>query len=172
MQISIADLIIPVIFLVLIVAGSLKRVNVYSSFLSGAKESIPLAINLFPYVAAVFITIDLMRASGFIELISTCLSPVLVPLGVPSELLPLIVIKPFSGGGSLAVLNDIYAQYGVDSYIGRCAGVIMGSSETVFYISAVYFASSKVKNLVRPILIGLITTYVSVILACFLCRFM
>ena len=172
MQFSIADLIIPIILLVLIVSASLKKVNVYGSFLSGAKESIPLAVNLFPYVAAVFITIDLMRESGLIELITSCLTPVLVPLGVPSELLPLIVIKPFSGGGSLAVLNDIYAHYGVDSYIGRCAAVIMGSSETVFYISAVYFASSKVKNLMKPILIGLATTYASVVLGCFLCRVM
>jgi Uncharacterized membrane protein len=124
----------------------------------GAKDAAPLALNLFPYIAAIFIAIDLMRASGIVDVLSSLLMPVLVPLGVPSELLSLIIIKPFSGGGSLAVLSDVYEHYGVDSYIGRCASIIMGSSETVFYIAAVYFASSKVKKLAKPILIGLITT--------------
>lgn len=170
MQFSIADLIIPVVLLFIIVAACSKRVNVYRSFLEGAKESVPLAVGLFPYIASVFILIDIMRESGLIELISELLSPLLVPLGVPSEILPLIVIKPFSGGGCLAVLEDIYASYGADSYIGRCASVIMGSSETVFYISAVYFASSGVKRITKPVLLGLGLTYLSVILSCLLCR--
>ncbi|MEG1711266.1 MAG: spore maturation protein [Clostridia bacterium] len=172
MKFSIADLLIPLMILLLIAIGAKKRINVYGSFLMGAKQSIPLSVNLFPYIAAVFIAIDLMRASGLITLISTLLKPILVPLGVPTELLSLIVIKPFSGGGSLAVLNDIFAHYGADSFIGRCASIIMGSSETVFYISAIYFATSKVKNLFKPILIGLITTLISVVLSCLFCRLM
>lgn len=170
MKLSIADLIIPIVLILVIVVASAKKVNVYGSFLEGAKESVPLAVNLFPYVASVFILIDLMRESGLITFISTALSPLLVPLGVPEELLPLIVVKPFSGGGSLAVLEDVLARYGADSYIGRCAAVVSASSETVFYISAVYFAGTGVRRLGKPIILGLVVTYLSVALSCLVCR--
>ena len=93
-------------------------------------------------------------------------------LGIPQELTKLVLIKPFSGSGSLAYLNEIIKNYGADSYVARCACVCFGSSETVFYISAVYFAGMKVKNLAMPILCVLVATLVSTVIACLVCRVM
>jgi spore maturation protein B len=92
--------------------------------------------------------------------------------GIPTELTKLVLIKPFSGSGTLAYLNEILASYGADSYIGRCACVLYGSTETVFYISAVYFSGLKVKGLFKPIAIVLVVTFLSTALACLLCRVM
>ena len=100
------------------------------------------------------------------------LSPMWSFLGIPPELGPLILIKPFSGSGSLAVLSEVYATHGADSYVGRCASVIFGSSETVFYVSAVYFSACKNKRLLLPIIISLIAALMSAILACLVCRVM
>ena len=91
-------------------------------------------------------------------------------LGIPKELTKLVLIKPFSGSGSLAVLTDIFTKYGVDSYLSRCACVIYGSSETVFYIAAVYFAGAKTKKLAVPIIISLIASFFSCVFACLICK--
>ncbi|MDD4833027.1 MAG: spore maturation protein, partial [Clostridia bacterium] len=93
-------------------------------------------------------------------------------LGVPAELSELIILRPFTGSGSIAILNDIYAQYGVDSYVGRCASVIMGVSETVFYIAGVYFAKTEIKKLGCAIPVALVCSFIGCILACLFCRIM
>ncbi|MBR2384376.1 MAG: spore maturation protein, partial [Clostridia bacterium] len=97
-------------------------------------------------------------------------SPFFNLLGIPTELTKLVLIKPFSGSGSLALVSEIFSTYGVDSYIARSACVIYGSSETVFYIAAVYFAGAKTKKLLVPILISLIASFFSCVFACFICK--
>ena len=91
-------------------------------------------------------------------------------MGIPAEIAPLVILKPFSGGGSLALLSEIYQNYGVDSYVSLCASAVYGSSETTFYISAVYYSKSKEKRLIKPILISLISTFISIIFVCFICK--
>ena len=115
---------------------------------------------------------ELFEASHLSDLLTKILSPVFGALGIPKELTKLVLIKPFSGSGSLAYLNNIIQTYGADSYIARCACVCFGSSETVFYISAVYFAGVKVKKLTLPIALVLISTLISTVIACLLCRIM
>ena len=92
--------------------------------------------------------------------------------GIPEEIAPLLLVKPLSGSGSIAVLSDILGKYGVDSYIARCACVAYGSSETIFYIGAVYFAGIKRKKLSLALFISVLSYLLSVVLCCFLCRFM
>ena len=103
-------------------------------------------------------------------MLTSLLSPVFGFLGIPPELTKLVLIKPFSGSGSLTYLNAIIAEHGADSYIARCACVCYGSSETVFYISAVYFAGLKNKKLALPVILVLLSTLVTTVLACLLCR--
>nr|MBO4518236.1 spore maturation protein [Clostridia bacterium] len=100
------------------------------------------------------------------------LAPVFGFLGIPKELTKLVLIKPFSGSGSLATLSEIFKQYGAESYLARCACVIYGSSETVFYVASVYFANAKTKNLIKPIVISLFASFCSCVFACFICKFM
>ena len=115
---------------------------------------------------------ELFEQSGLSLALNKILSPVWQLLGIPVELGELILIKPFSGSGSLAVLSEVYATHGADSNIARCASVIFGSSETVFYVSAVYFAGCKNKNLLLPIIISLVASLLSAILACLICSIM
>jgi spore maturation protein B len=116
--------------------------------------------------------INLLELSGIKTRLIDLLTPFLSFLGVPSEVVPLIAIKPFSGSGSLALLDEIFTSNGADSYVGRVASVIFGSSETTFYIAAVYFSDCKTKKLFAPIVISLVATLISAAVACLLCRIM
>ena len=165
-------LIIPVIFIAVFIFAAVKKVNIYESFTEGIEEAFKFTVSLLPCLAAVFMMCELFEVSNLSNALTRWLSPVFGFLGIPPELTKLVLIKPFSGSGSLAYLNGIIETYGADSYIARCACVCFGSSETVFYISAVYFAGLKVKKLAIPIVCVLVSTLVSTILACLICRVM
>ena len=163
---------IPALFLIIFLYAIIKKVKPYDAFTSVAKSAIPFAISIFPYLASIFVLTELFEASGISNAVSNFISPLFKLLGIPKELTKLVLIKPFSGNGALAVLNDIYLNYGVDSYLARCASVIYGSSETVFYVAAVYFAGAKTKKLAMPITISLIASFFSCVFACFICLIM
>ena len=164
--------VVPILIIAVLVYGLVKRVNVYDSFVLGAKKSFNLSINIFPYLAAIFIMVNALHASGVDVWISKIFAPPFKLLGVPSEVVQLVLLRPFSGSGSLAILTDVYNTYGVDSYVGRCASVIMGSSETVFYVASVYFAETKVKRTGFAIPIALFCNLLGAIVACLLCKFL
>lgn len=163
---------VPILFLALFLYAAAKRVKLYDSFTEGIKEAIPLILSLFPYLAAILMLSELFEQSGLSAIITNALAPVFEFLGIPPEISKLVLLKPFSGSGSTALLSELLAAYGPDSYIARCACVTYGSSETVFYISAVYFAHTNRKNLFKPIAVSLAANFLSVILGCLLCRFM
>ncbi len=165
-------LIIPVVFLLSFVFALFRRVRVYDSFTEGIKGAIPLVLSVFPYVAAVTMLAKLLELSGASALFAKWLTPLFRFTGVPQEIAPLVLIKPLSGSGAIAVLTEILDDCGVDSYAGRCACVLYGSSETIFYVGAVYFAGLKRKTLSASMVIALISFLFSVIFACFLCKFM
>ena len=164
--------IIPVLLLCLFVYALIKRVRIYDTFTSGVKKSVPLTISLFPYLVAIFILTELFEASGLSSALSSFLAPAFRLVGIPRELSRLILIKPFSGSGSLALLSDILQTHGADSLIARQACAVYGSSETVFYVSAVYFAGLKNKKLFLPIAISLCAALIGSIVGCALCHVM
>lgn len=166
----ISDYIIPVLIFIMLVFATAKKTKPYNSFVDGAKESIDLIIEIFAYIVAVFIFIEIFDASGLCDALQTILAPIFSFLGIPSQLTKLVVLKPFSGSGGLALLQNIYDTYGVDSYIARCASVILASSDTVFYVSTVYFSKTSVKKLGIAIPIALFATLLSTILSCLFCR--
>ena len=163
-------LIIPIIFIAVFICAAVKKVNIYQSFTEGIEEAFRFTVSLLPCLAAVFMMCELFEVSRLSDALTNLLSPLFGFLGIPPELTKLVLIKPFSGSGSLAYLSGIIERYGADSYIARCACVCFGSSETVFYISAVYFAGLKVKKLALPIICVLLSTLVSTIIACLVCR--
>ena len=148
-----------------------KKVPAYSGFVQGAKDALNLCASVFPYIAAVFIGVQLFKASGLSAILAQFMSPVFSLLGIPKELCELILIRPFSGNASLALLADIYTDYGVDSYVAKCASVIISSSDTVFYISAVYFAGTKVSRFKFAIPVALASNLLAAVAACILVRF-
>lgn len=162
--------VIPLVFIAVLLAAALKGVNVFSSFTRGAGDGVKFTFNLLPLLAAVFMMCELFEASQLSALLSDALAPALNALGIPPELSRLILIKPFSGSGSLTYLTEIINEHGADSYIGRCACVLYGSSETVFYISAVYFAKAGRGKRILPIAIILCSTFISTIFACIICK--
>ena len=162
---------IPLLILFLFVFCFFKKTNVYDSFVQGAKQAIPLATSLFPYLACMLIAVELLKTSGAYAILQQIFSPLLSLLGIPAQLSQLILLKPLSGSGSLAILNDLLAVYGTDSYIGRCACVMYGSSETVFYIATIYFSKTSIKKLGLAMIVALFCTLFSCILSCLLCRF-
>lgn len=163
--------VVPILLIAVLVTGLIKRVNVYDSFVLGAKKSFNLSLSIFPYLAAIFIMVNALHESGVDVYITQFLAPPFKLLGVPTEVVQLVLLRPFSGSGSLAILTDVYNTYGVDSYVGRCASVIMGSSETVFYVASVYFAGTKVKRTGFAIPIALFCNLLGSVVACLLCRF-
>lgn len=164
--------IIPIIFIAVFAFAAYKKVRIYDEFSAGVSEAVKFTLSLIPCLAAIFMMCEAFEVSGLSEGLTKLLSPVFGALGIPPELTKLVLIKPFSGSGSLAYLTDVINKYGADSYITRCACVCFGSSETVFYISAVYFAGLKNKKLAAPIIIVLVSTFLTTVLACLLCRIM
>ena len=162
--------VIPILIFLLLSFNHFQKQNNYASFVVGTKKGLVLVFEIFANIVAIFIFIELFKASGISDFLIKILSPIFSFLKIPSELGQLIILKPFSGSGSLAILSDIFSSYGVDSYIGRCASVIVSSSETVFYVTSVYFSKTKVKNLSFAIPLALFVTVLSCILACAFCR--
>lgn len=166
-----SEYIIPVIVILLLLLCLRKKINAYDCFTEGAKESVKLTLSIFPYIAAIFVSVYLFRASGLATLTAEFLDPVFRFVGIPSELVEIVLLKPLSGNGSLAILESMFQIYGPDSYIARCASVIMNSGETVFYIAAIYFSATSVRKLKGSIAISLIATTIGAIVACLLCRY-
>ena len=164
--------ILPVLFVCLFIYGFAKKINTYDTFVKGAKGAIRLVVDIFPFIACIMIAVALLRASGVTEFLAKCLAPVFNFLGIPSELCELILLRPFTGSGSYALLDDVFAAYGADSYIGRCASVILGCSETIFYVATVYLSKTKVKRLGYAIPCALVASIFGAIVACLLCRVM
>lgn len=162
--------VIPSIILILLLIAVIKKVNVYDSFIDGAKQSLTLVYSIFPFICAVYIAVNLFQTSGFNMILQKLLTPVFSLLKIPVELTELIIIRPLSGNGAIAILQNIYNSYGADSYISRTASVIMGSSETIFYISAVYFSTIKNKKIGKGIIISLIASVFGIIASCLLTR--
>lgn len=163
--------IIPVIFLSVLLLSFVRRKDPYGGFIDGARQASELTTDVFPYLLAIMVAVEAFRASGASAYLSNALEPVLGAVGMPKALGELMLLRPISGAGSLAVLDGIYKDYGADSYVGRCASVIYGSSETIFYISTIYFSKSRVKNLRYAIPVSLVATLTGCIVGCLLLRF-
>lgn len=169
---TISMYVLPVLLIVLIIVCIVKKVKVYDCFLLGAKDGLNLVIDIFPYIAAIFVCIEMFKASGLSNIVSGWLAKPLSYLGIPSEVAEVILLVPLSGNGTIAILEDIIEKYGADSYISRCASVIAGGSETIFYICAVYLSACKAKKLRYAIPVSLFCTLLGALIACAICRFM
>lgn len=163
--------IIPTILILLFIYCFVKNVNAYNHFISGARSAVDLCISTFPYLVAIFIAVELFKLSGLNTQIAKLVEPLFKLLGIPSELVDFMIIRPFSGSGSMAMLRELYSTYGADSYISHCASVIVSATDTVFYIVAVYFSTTKIKRLKATIPLALLSTFIGSLIACLICKF-
>ncbi|MCI8412989.1 MAG: spore maturation protein [Clostridia bacterium] len=158
--------IIPLIFITVLVLAAIKKKDSYSAFTQGARGALSLMASVFPYLLTIMMAVEVFKQSGVSYYLSKAASPVMNFLGIPRELTELMLIRPLSGAGAIGVLENVYTQYGVDTYIGKCASVIYGSSETVFYISTIYFSQSNVKKLGYAIPVALFSTLLGCVIGC------
>ena len=138
--------IIPCLAGALLIYGLVKGVDVYEAFADGAAEGLPVLVKILPYLAAMLVAVGMLRESGLIEDVTNLMAPACSGVGLDARLVPLILLRPFSGSGSMAILQDLLVQCGPDSRAGMTASILMGSSETIFYEVALYFGVIGVKK--------------------------
>lgn len=152
--------------------AAIKKINVFDAFIDGAKQGFDTSINLMPYLIAIMVAIGMLRASGFFELLHVLLAPFLRAIGMPAELLPLALIRPFSGSASMGVMAEVIHEYGGNSFIAKTAATMMGSTETTFYVIAVYFGAVNIKRTRHAIPAGLLADLAGVIATILICRYL
>lgn len=169
---TVSRLIVP---LVMAVVGGImlfSKKDAFSLFIEGATEGMRTAVKLLPTLVALLSAIAMFNAGGGAEAMASFLAPFGERIGIPSEIIPLILVRPLSGGASTALIADIFKKYGADSLAGRCASVIAGSSDTVLYIVSVYFGAVSVKKTRGTLPIAFVVMVFCVFFAVFLCRFL
>ncbi len=159
---------IPALVLFIVIYGMIKKVKIYEAFVEGAKEGFNVGVRIIPYLVAMLVAIGIFRAGGGMEILASILSPVTRLIGMPPEALPMAIIRPLSGSGALGVMSEIIKTHGPDSLIGRMVSVMMGSSETTFYVLAVYFGSVSITKTRQAVPAGIIADIVAVLVSVWL----
>lgn len=160
-------IIIPTIITIILVVGLIEKKNVYTLFCEGAKDGINITLKMFPTLIGIFLAVGMLRNSGLLDFIINACRFITDLLNIPSEILPLAIIRPISGSASIALSTDLMMQFGADSRIGMIAASIMGSSETTFYVIAIYMNQIKAKksrNVLIPAILADITSVITAIL--------
>ena len=168
---ELAKYIIPLLLVgIPLYALSVRKVKVYEVFVVGAKDGFTIAVRIIPYLVAILVAVGMFRASGALELLLSLLSPLLNLIGFPPENLPLALMRPLSGSGSLGLLTDLVNEYGADSMQAKMGATMFGSSETTFYVIAVYFGSVGIMRSRHAIPAGLIADAVGALSAVYICH--
>ena len=164
--------VIPTIIIGFPLYGLFRRVPVYEEFIAGAREGFQVAVNIIPYLVAILFAVAMFRASGAMEFLVEGLRPLLSPLGVPPEVLPMVITRPLTGSGSAGIMLDLINTYGPDSLIVKIAATMFGSTETTFYVIAVYFGAINVRKTRHAVAAGLIADIAAMILAVVVVKWM
>ncbi len=151
--------------------ATLKKVDVFDAFITGAKQGFELSVQLIPYLVAMMVAIGMLRASGFFDLLYGLLAPFLGKLGIPPEILPLALVRPFSGSASMGVTAEIIHANGGDALVSKIASTMMGSTETTFYVVAVYFGAVSIRRTRHAIPAGLLADLAGILASVYVCRY-
>lgn len=169
---TISSLVIPLLVLFVVLYGIIKKVNIYDVFVEGSTESFDLVLTMFPCLLGMIFGVNIFLKSGVLDFVFKLLEPFFSYVKVPIEIFPMMIMRPISGSSSLAILNNIYEGFGPDSFIGRLASVIQGSTDTTFYILTLYFGSIGIKKIRYALWSGLFADILGIIAAVFLVNFM
>jgi spore maturation protein B len=162
--------VIPAMILIFISIGYFRKVKVYETFVEGAKEGFQVGVKIIPYLVGMLIAIAMFRASGALDMLQYILRPITTLIGMPAEVLPMALMRPLSGSGSVGIMTELMQTHGVDSLIGFMASTMYGSTETTFYVVAVYFGSVGVRNSRYALPDGLAADAAGLIMASLVCR--
>jgi len=153
---------IPVLIGFILIYGTFKKVPTYESFVEGGKEGIKMAVSIIPFLVGMMVAISVFRASGALDLMVDFIRPGLAKIGVPAEIVPLAIIRPISGTAALGITSDLIGVHGPDSYIGRLAATLQGSTDTTFYVLTVYFGAVGIKKMGDALKVGLMADAVAI----------
>lgn len=161
----ISVLILPFMLISILTVAMVKKIPVYEAFTDGAKDGFRVAINIIPYLVAILVCISMLRASGAIEVCGHLLSGVLGKFSIPVDVLPLMIVRSLSGSAALGIFSDIANNFGPDSYATKLSAIIVGSSETTFYVLAVYFGSVGISKVRYALLVGVLADIIGIVAA-------
>lgn len=150
--------------------GAIRKVKVYDTFIEGAEEGLQVAVKIIPFLVGMMVALSVFRASGAMDLLARMLDPVTSRLGFPSQILPLMIVRPLSGAGALAVTADLLKTHHPDSYIGRLASIMQGSTDTTFYVLTVYFGSVGIRKARYAAAVGLFADVIGFLAALYACN--
>ena len=162
----------PAFIAVVVIYGLIKKVPVFDTFSSGAREGFKTLYSIAPTLIGLIVAVNMLKASGAIDFLCDKITPAADYLGFPKEIVPMILLRPVSGGGSTALLTDIYKNYGPDSFAGEVASVLAGSTETTFYAIAVYFGSVGIKKIRHTLIAALAADFTAAVMAVLTVRLM
>lgn len=162
---QLSNFILPTLILFILTYAIVKKVNIYETFIDGAKEGLKTSINIIPYLMAIIVAVGMFRASGAIEFIAELLKTPLSYFNVPADILPIMIVRSLSGSANLGVLSDIVSNVGANTYTAKLAAVMVGSSETTFYVLAVYFGAIGIKKIRYALITGLLADLTGIITA-------
>ncbi len=156
---------LPSVILIILTIAIFRKVPIYEAFIEGAKDGIKVCFNIIPYLVAIIVAVSMLRASGFIENISAALSGILIKIRLPADVLPLTIVRSLSGSAALGVFSDIISNNDINSYTSKLAAIMMGSSETTFYVLTVYFGAVGIKKYRYALLTGVCADFIGIIAA-------
>src|SRR5690625_522807 len=161
---TISTYIIPCFILLVLVIASMKRIPTYELFVEGGKEGIQMAFSLLPFLLGMIVSISILRSSGALEAFIELITPVLLIFGIPPEIVPLALIRPLSGTAALGMTTELTQTYGPDSFIGRLAATMQGSTDTTLYILTIYFGAVGITRMRYALKVGLLADLVGIIM--------
>ncbi|MDD3150873.1 MAG: nucleoside recognition domain-containing protein [Candidatus Gastranaerophilales bacterium] len=163
---------LPLLVASILLCGVYAKIPLYETFIKGAKQGIGVGVKIIPFLVAILVAIGMFRASGAIDLIAQFLAPVLDKIGMPADVLPLAIIRPLSGSGALGIMSEIAGEYGGNAFVSKLAAVMVGSTETTFYVLTVYFGSVGVIKFRHALIAGLIADVAGLMTALFVSQAM
>lgn len=163
---------IPLIIMSVLVFGLIKKIPVYETFIDGAKDGLKVTFEIIPYLLAIMVAVGMLRASGAIELLQTFLGGILNRFDIPVDILPVMIVRSLSGSAVLGLFSDIAGQHDVESYTTKLAAIMVGSSETTFYILSVYFGAVGIKKFRHALLTGVFSDCAGIIAAIIVARWL
>lgn len=163
---------LPAVLLLILTFGLIKKVPLYEVFTEGAKEGFKISINIIPYLVAIIVAISMLRASGLIDLAANIFSPILSMFNIPADVTPIMIVRSLSGSAALGLFSDIANSLGPDNYATTLAAVMVGSSETTFYVLAVYFGSVGISKIRYALIVGLLADLIGIVAAVTVCNIM
>lgn len=166
------EIVMPCVIGFVLFFGLIKRVQVFDVFTKGAKDGIKLIYTIAPTLIGLIVSVTMLKESGALTLLCDLLKPATDAVGFPVELLPMSLLRPVSGGGSTALLNQVLKDYGPDSFLGRCASVIAGSTETTFYAVTIYYSAVKIKKIRHTLVAALMADFVAVVVSVMVVRWL